>query len=325
MKKKGIFLIKVAISAGLIIYLFYDAGVMKIYQKISSVPISVWVECFLVLMVANVFMALRWQMVVRSLGLEMGIARCLKLYFLGLFFNNFLPSGVGGDFVKAYYLSKDCGSYERPFLSIFLDRYIGLHVMLLSAVVFSYFLEVRVEGELLFPYLLVFLGGLLVFNMLMLSRYSRHVIDLIEKRFPKIEGKLEIIYKGVYQIISDVRLLFFFGLLSAGYIIITGGVHHLILAREGFSLGLVHSTNVLILVNCANFLPVSIGGIGVREGFYRYFYLSCGVPLAQIFALSSIYFVQILACSMVGLPFFLMERQNIKSAGSADRAEPGAK
>ena len=172
------------------------------------------------------------------------------------------------------------------------------------------------EGELLFPYLMTVLLGLVMLNMFMLSRYSRRLVDYIEKKFPKIEGKLQIIYKGVYQIMSDVRLLFFFAVLSAGYILLTGGIHHLILAREGFSLGIVHSTNVLILVNCAIFLPVSIGGIGIREGLYRYFYLSCGVPLAQIFALSSIYFALILACSIVlGLPFFLMERQNIKSAG----------
>jgi uncharacterized protein (TIRG00374 family) len=311
MKKKGIVLVKALISVGLLVYFFSRVGVKEIYQSILAIPFSLWALCFLLLIGANIFMAFRWCLIVRHLGLELSIQRCQRLYFLGLFFNNFLPSGVGGDFVKAYYLAQDTHSYERPFLSIFLDRYIGLHVMLFSAVVFSAVLKISVEGELLFPYLLAVMGGVMVLNALMLSRFSRQLIDLVERRIPRIEGKLEVIYQGVGQVVKDRRLFFFFALLSAGYILFTGGIHHLILAQEGFSLGIIQSTTVLILVNCAIFLPISIGGIGIREGLYLYLYSSCGVALPQILALSSIYLTLILACSLIGLPFFLVERQNI--------------
>jgi uncharacterized protein (TIRG00374 family) len=306
-------LIKALISIGLLVYFFSRVGLKEIYQNILALPLSLWISCFLILVGANFFMAFRWQIVVRHLGLKLGITRCFKLYFLGLFFNNFLPSGVGGDFVKAYYLSQDAHSYEKPFLSIFLDRYIGLHVMLFSAVVLSTFLRIRIGGKLLSPYLMAVIAILVVLNVLMLSQHSRQLIDFVEKRIPKIEGKLEILYEGVSHIIGNGRLLFFFALFSAGYILLTGTIHHLILARENLSVGLVHTTTLLILVNCAIFLPISIGGIGVREGLYLYFYSSCGVSLPQILALSSIYFTLILASSLVGLPFFLMERQNFAS------------
>src|ERR687888_39575 len=70
--------------------------------------------------------AFRWQVFLRTLRTALPTATALRMYFVGTFFNAFLPTGIGGDAYKAFRLRREPGSLSRAFASVFLDRAAGM-------------------------------------------------------------------------------------------------------------------------------------------------------------------------------------------------------
>ena len=76
--------------------------------------------------IINLIAASRLYLVLRIQKVGVPIHKVLYLNFVGLFFNLFLPSSLGGDAVKAYYLSKNSGTTMKIVSSIVIDRLLGL-------------------------------------------------------------------------------------------------------------------------------------------------------------------------------------------------------
>lgn len=92
--------------------------------------------------VAQVVVALRWWLLLRAQSIHVRVSAAVRLFFVGLFFNNLMPSSVGGDLVKAWYVTKHTDRRVEGVLSVFVDRLIGLMGMLLMAAA-AYFLFLR--------------------------------------------------------------------------------------------------------------------------------------------------------------------------------------
>ncbi|RMD61077.1 MAG: UPF0104 family protein [Alphaproteobacteria bacterium] len=70
--------------------------------------------------------ALKWSILLRARGLRLPLARLFALYLIGQFFNNFMPSMIGGDIAKSYLLGRQIGSQARSAASVVADRLSGL-------------------------------------------------------------------------------------------------------------------------------------------------------------------------------------------------------
>ncbi|MBU6455891.1 MAG: flippase-like domain-containing protein, partial [Cyanobacteria bacterium REEB67] len=77
----------------------------------------------------------RWQLLAQAVGLQKSLLKLTQLCFVGLFFNLFLPSTVGGDVSRCYYLSKGTGKHMNAFYSVLADRTVGIAVLFLFATV----------------------------------------------------------------------------------------------------------------------------------------------------------------------------------------------
>jgi uncharacterized protein (TIRG00374 family) len=89
---------------------------------------------------------LRWWLLLRSQSIFIDLWAAVRLYFLGWFFNNFMPSSVGGDLIRAWYVSKHTDRRFEAVLSVFVDRVIGLFSTLSVAAVF-YWLFLARQGK----------------------------------------------------------------------------------------------------------------------------------------------------------------------------------
>ena len=82
---------------------------------------------------AQVVIAVRWWLLLRAQGIHIETAAAIRLFFLGLFYNNLMPGSVGGDLLKAWYVTKHTEKRLEGVLSVFVDRVIGLVGMVLMA------------------------------------------------------------------------------------------------------------------------------------------------------------------------------------------------
>ncbi len=92
--------------------------------------------------VSQAILASRWWLLLRTQGIRINIWAAIRLHFLGLFYNNAMPGSVGGDLIRAWYVTKHTEKKFEAVLSIFVDRFVGLLSSLIMAG-FCYFVLLR--------------------------------------------------------------------------------------------------------------------------------------------------------------------------------------
>jgi uncharacterized protein (TIRG00374 family) len=87
----------------------------------------------LTFIVSQVILASRWWLLLRTQGIHINIWAAVRLHFLGLFYNNCIPGSIGGDLVRAWYVTKHTDRRFEAALSVFVDRFVGLTGSLIMA------------------------------------------------------------------------------------------------------------------------------------------------------------------------------------------------
>lgn len=226
--------------------------------------------------------AYRWKALLDALGMSISLSRLAVLYFVGTFFNNFLPTGVGGDVVRVYELARQSDRPAEAIGTVLLDRATGLLVLFLMALValiFSYRLVTPQVAAAIVLLALMGWGGL----VLIIKR------DWLEKwgllRFIARIRQLEDIYEAVYAcgLKALGRALAVSFVLNVLLIV----MNYLIALSLGVRISLWYFILFVPIISFLLALPVSLSGLGVREGGYVYLFSQAGVaaPLALTMSL----------------------------------------
>jgi len=296
LKKSVRFALQLLFSAAVLFWLSHSLGAADIaaaFGKISWPALAVGLGLYLV---AQVLSAWRWWSFASILGFKASFAATLSQYFLGMFYNIFLPTGYGGDVVRVLALSplRKRPSKSLALLSVFLDRLMGLLALLFLGALCSLMLGVKagiwgwVMGLALGLGIGGFVAGLMfVSRFKKLSRKIRLVALLMRSRAPEFfrQGLLSF----VVQALNILIYAHIFWQLGAS----------LSFAAVGFGYG---------LVTIATLLPVSVGGLGVRESGWAGFLATLGASGELGVAAGLVYFLIQTLCSLLGLYPFLRAR-----------------
>src|SRR5207245_470762 len=137
-------------------------------------------------LVAQVTSALRWQLLARPLGFPGTLGRFTAIYFIGTYFNLFLPTSVGGDVLRAWYVDRGSGRKVDALLSVFVDRLNGFLVLLGIAGVAAFFspaVRVGLWGcEVPLAWVAWSLGAAAVAGLVGAVVLSRRVIPTLARR-----------------------------------------------------------------------------------------------------------------------------------------------
>src|SRR5262249_2033032 len=128
-------LLRLVVSVSLLAWLGWRTDWAQVGVAFRHLRLGLWLAAVGLYVVTQCVSSLRWQLLARPLGFTPSLARCTAFYFIGMYFNLFLPTSVGGDVVRAMYLSGGPGRRLNAFLSVFLDRSTGLLVLLALACV----------------------------------------------------------------------------------------------------------------------------------------------------------------------------------------------
>ncbi len=133
-------LIRTTVAFGAIALVFGNIEWGGLKAAFAQMNGWVFLEVLAIYMFSQVLLAVRWLILVRALGIELKLAPAVQLHFIGLFYNNVMPSSIGGDFLRAWYVSKHTEKRVEAALSVFVDRAVGLLGILLMALVSYFFL-----------------------------------------------------------------------------------------------------------------------------------------------------------------------------------------
>lgn len=147
--RHGSLLARIVVATAAIVWVFHGQDWEKLREVFGRLSWGCFVLSLAAYVVGQVVVAFRWWLLLRAQSIHIAMTAAVRLYFVGLFYNNLMPSSVGGDLLKAYYVTKHTHRRLEGVLSVFVDRVVGLAGMVLMAVV-AYLLFLRgraIEAE----------------------------------------------------------------------------------------------------------------------------------------------------------------------------------
>jgi len=295
-------LLKVCVSACLIIFLLYRIGVSSLLTTIGSANFFYLLLAFSMVVFGIVISAYKWRLLLAVLDIHIELPTLLSYYFVSMFWRNFL-STIGGEAIKIYYVSKHSGRTVESFTSVFLERGTGLFALLLISVVTLIFgkdVDVDVGVALV---IVVLFTGYLVFLLAWFNGYlferSMRLFGLLKSIFPihKIRELRESVcmYKTHKKcLVKTLAISLVFQILS----VITAA--YVISLSLGLRIPLPYFFLFCPIIGMLSMLPISLNGIGVREGAYLFFFTKIGVSDAQSVSMSLIIYAMALVVSLIG-------------------------
>ncbi len=277
-------LARLALSVGLLWWIIRGAGLKPLAAAAGRADLRLYGLAVALVFASMLVRALRWQALLDAAGARVPFGRTLYLYFVGSFFNTFLPTGFGGDVVRVLEIGPGATSQQAAGTAL-VDRLTGfivLFVLALAALPFGY--RLLPAGTALFIALLA--AGVLAGSLLL---FEGRLLRLATAKLPRSLSLAGDAWIGkTYAVITacgrrGVALALFWSLWFNLLMI----VQNVLVAR---ALGVSVSAWVFFLfvpvTTAALLVPISISGLGVREGLYVTLFGQLGVEPAAAVALS---------------------------------------
>ena len=231
--------------------------------------------------------AYRWKVLAEVQGLSAPFKKFVLYYYIGMFFNLFLPTSIGGDIGRSYLLSRGRTHLKQAVLSVLADRGVGFAAMTAIALAALSQSTVLAVPPVL-SWALYFSGGLLFLGFLI--PFSAR--SLIEAKWPGLSPVMK-----YWRSPGLLVYLFALSLVLQASVI---GVHILVGKAVGLSISTGYYFVFTPLVVAISMIPVSLNGLGLREGAYIYFLRQAGVPIETGMAFGLSWFVIIFVSGLVG-------------------------
>ncbi len=314
MRNRLLNLLKIGLSMALLALLFTRIGVGEAMGAIREIDLRAFAMAFLLFLLGILIRAYRWQVLLEAVQLHTPLSRLVALYFVGSFFNTFLPTGVGGDVVRMYELSRDSQRTPESVGTVLVDRLAGLVVLFALAIVALPFSGGLITTGLKLIILAIAGGGILATWLL----FQRSWADWVLRRLPfgdRLRGKVMELYHAVHACgtgamgrAMGVSLLFNLLLISVIAVLALGlGIH----------ISLWYFLLFVPLISFSLTLPISISGLGVRETTFVLLFGQAGVEQPRALALSLAFYGVTVATGLVGGALYAWEGMRGLAGSSA--------
>lgn len=306
---------RIGISIALVAWLGWHLDLSALSARLTTLDAG-WISLAFVTVLAAVAMsAWKWGLILAARARPLGYLRLLRHYFVGLFFNNVLPTTVGGDAVRAWETSKDTGEVPEAIGSVVTERLIAGVALGITALLGLPFIEFspRLCG-LVGVFLLVDVALVALF---LLPKVAEGVVSKLVP--PRLAGLHINITQTVHVVRATLqnRALFVKVMLySIGFQILVAAVNACLFKAMGLPVTLAQCVIFTPMIFTVTMLPISLSGLGVREAAYWYFFAQAGVSQADAVAASLAFFVVVGLSSLPGAWLFSVKRPTAALAGA---------
>ncbi|MFA5500048.1 MAG: lysylphosphatidylglycerol synthase transmembrane domain-containing protein [Candidatus Omnitrophota bacterium] len=248
----------------LLLYIMRDKY-PQIIKAFASTKVPIFLLSVFFFILAIFVASERLKLITRAQEIPVTYKEAVSLTFIGYFFNNFLPTAIGGDLVKAYYLSHKTDNKAGSFASVLIDRIMGLVTMVFMAFIALFFVkEGVVDNTVKYIVYFITLGALLAIIFMTNEALAKKFSFLLFFVKP-LEQKL----KKVYSIIHNYKYKRSLMWKSFGISFISQILFFTSLGIVALSIGARIPVKDLFIkvpiISMMSLLP-SINGLGLREG-----------------------------------------------------------
>ncbi len=275
---------KVVISVALFWILLSKIHINDLIIVIRSMDYRYVVLILLLIVINYVVSSIRWRrLLVFPQSEHVSLGYLITLYFTGSFFNNFMPTSIGGDVYKVVKLGGKIGSKTNAFTATFAERFLGVLALAIIGLV----------GALKLFGIYTLLSVLVIIITVLIGKKTFLLIAHKIPAFQKIRDSLL-----VYDSHRDaLTFAFFFSFVVQMLSIFS---QYFIFKSLGYTPGLLYSFTVLPLITLAGFFIPSLNGIGVQDALYVSLFGAVGIPAGIALSASIAYHILRLVVSLIG-------------------------
>jgi len=287
---------KAAISVLLIWFLLDRVDVTKVVARARELDVVDAVLCLAVLAVQTGLVTVRWWLVARITDTALTLPAALRILLIGMFFNQTLPSSVGGDAVRVWLVTREGSPLGKAVNVVLCDRVLALVVLvaLIGATLPAIYARVEDGPTRAALATLVGLGAL---GLIVFVAAGERLADLLRRwRFTRPFGDLASDFRRLFtrsSAITPLALSAFIHLMTVLTIMLLAWGLDI---QADFFDGLMIVPTVVLLTT----LPISVAGWGVREGAMVAGFSMVGVPADGALAVSVLYGLAMILISLPG-------------------------
>lgn len=295
-------LLRIGISIILLVFLFKQIDEKSLLAVIKNADIGLLLLAAVIYFSAYVFCLFRWEMLLKGAKIYLPLKRVIISFAGGIFFNLFLPSTIGGDFVRSIDLATHTKRPREVVATVLLDRlsgYVGLVIVALLALLFGWKL---VEDKSVLLSVAIITGILVVTLLVLFNRFLYSKINQI--LHSPTAGRIREAIKNLHQEIHIFRhhkkIILNNLILSVLIQVVSPVTFYIIALSLGIKIDITYFFVYLPIIGAITLLPISIGGLGLRDATTVFFFSKAGVSKDLAFAMSLINFSFILVYASIG-------------------------
>ena len=315
MKKAAFTTLQIAVTLAILYFVFRDPAKRTEMAAALTRANPLWLFLgALTYGLVEIVAGTRWQLLLRVQGVVLSWKRVFALVMIGLFFNFLIPGGTGGDVVKIFYLLKEtAGQRTAAVLSVFMDRIIGLIGLIVLSAFFtatrwSWLMSTAETAQYVWLVFII-LGGSIAALAFSFIVTGLGLVHRLPARMPGRDrlAELALAYNLYGRAWKPSLWAFLLSILAhLGYSATFYAAVLSFSSSEARTPPVGEFFPIATIVNTIVCLPVSIGGIGVREGLFQAFLGNLsGVSPAIAVVMSSTGYVLMLFWGLVGAAIYL--------------------
>ena len=313
-------LLKLTVSAGLLCYLALQTDLEGLGAAFAATVPSLFLLAVAFFILSNGLGACQWFLLLRAHRLPIGFRQATVFYLTGVFFNVLLGN-IGGDALRIYDVRRLTGRAGGAAAATFMDRFVGLLSTCSLALIACFAVaEVRVPGviSVLAP---VWAALLLLLAMGPSGRIGRLLEGMATRLLPRRAGRKASSLRQSMAVYRDKGwLLLGVWAVSLGVQFSRVLVYWSAGLAAGLQAGLIYFIAFQPVAAVVAALPISIGGLGVRENLFVELFGTVGAPESRVFAMSLLgYAAGVLASLLGGVAFVVRRVQRADTATAADQ------
>jgi uncharacterized protein (TIRG00374 family) len=317
LKDRILTIAKAVITVALIVYIFSKVDLVAVGNQLLSANLWLVLLALLLFMGAILINGFKWFVLLRAQQVTVPFSAVAQYMFVGFFFNNVLPANIGGDVMRGYEMARYTDRTAQAAVSVVVDRIIGLIAYMTAAAVMS-IIVVALLGytqlRLLLVLAAVALLGVAGTLAILLSRRLRRLVGRVFQW--RGLAPLAPVYEGVSQAFDayrfQYRALIWAFLIALAGLTATSFVNWLLFEALGGGVNLTYIFLFNPLIALVLLVPISIGGHGVIQNAYPFFYGLVGVSEEQAVAVSVLMSFVIIVGSLPGGVLWLRNRRAMK-------------
>ncbi len=317
MRKHLSTLLKIGVTLVGIILIITKMDLSRIGAVLASIN-WLWAALALALITASLFLrAYRWQLLLHGLGVPIPFTQLANLYFVGNFFNAFLPSGFGGDVMRVVEASRNI-PISIATGTVLVDRLTGLLMLFVMGLLALPFRPASFSAEQTWIVAAVSIIGLIAgFVLLEGSLIRRFGGWLPGKLSPVGDGPIAQVLEAVQgcgwtAVFQALAVSTLFNLTLTAWWWLAG-------KALGFDIAYSYYLLVIPILSITLLVP-SISGLGVRENIAPFLFASAGLVSEEAAALSFLVFLLMRISSLFGGPVYIATSLQKKQSASAKSA-----